>query len=114
MLTLKHTATFSWKPHENEMNEDINVGNKANNTSILSMLKSHLSGNESEERPLQLDPYFLSCDKQHVGALWFDNMIWFQQWLRSFSMEGDVTQQDNLTCLLRMFAPFQLGFHLWG
>ena len=42
---------------------------------------------------------------------WFDSMVWFQQWLRYFSMERDVARMDSETCLPSMSVPFTSVFH---
>ena len=46
--------------------------------------------------------------------IWFYNMIRFQQWLRSFSMEGDVARKDNQIYLPSASVPFDFVLHFEG
>ena len=74
------------------------------------MLKSLLSGDEPEELLLQLGLLFGVVLNNRLEHLWFDSMILFQQWLRTFSMKGDVAQKSNLTSLLSASVPFGYSF----
>ena len=50
--------------------------------------------------------------KNRLEQKWFNNMIWFQQWLMERDVERDVDRKDNQTGLPCTSVPFNFYFVL--
>ena len=73
------------------------------------MLKSYLSGDESEEPPLQLGPSRLSCDKQQVGADMYGSITQFGSSNGSDRRRGSKGQPNLIAKYVCSFS-FGLSF----
>ena len=71
------------------------------------MLKSHLSGDESEELPLHLGPSHLSCDKQQAGAYMYGSITRFGS-SNGFDRRRGSKGQPNLHA--KYVCSFSFGF----